>query len=147
MGNIETLASWTVKPHDDHETVKVLYTARNDVFVKCHHIEWQGSVSEWQAALLAALAPTDHYPQLTDWVRAQPSGTFLLTVFSKKQTELQRFDLRDAPRKIVLSIRETELSTASFGSGVDYYAVWLSRHVSPECESKIPRGVKVYRER
>lgn len=146
MGSLETLASKVisgdhngVEVRSSHDGTKIIVTGIGD--------HWSGSIAACHAASSAALTSPEHYPQLTDWVRAQPSGTFLLTVFSKKQTELQRFDLRDAPRKIVLSIRETELSTASFGSGVDYYAVWLSRHVSPECESKIPRGVKVYRER
>lgn len=107
---------------------------------------WRSMSREEAEQALRALTPTEHYPQLTDWVRAQPGGTFLLVVCSADEP-VASFASADAHKKVVTMIHEADLSPVSFGYGDDYQAVWLSRHVSPNCESKIPRGVKVYRER
>jgi len=121
-------------------------------YVECSVVvmreDWRAYSAEERVELRRALSESDDpcYPQLTDWVRAQPGGTFLLVVCSADEP-VASFASADAHKKVVTMIHEADLSPVSFGYGDDYQAVWLSRHVSPNCESKIPRGVKVYRER
>lgn len=144
MGSLERLARKVV----NGESIEILRRRCGEVVVNAEGDHWSGSSGAWREAVSSVMDPNYglNYPQLTDWVRAQPGGTFLLVVCSADEP-VASFASADAHKKVVTMIHEADLSPVSFGYGDDYQAVWLSRHVSPNCESKIPRGVKVYRER
>lgn len=176
----------------------------------CNEIEWRGSVSEWQAALLAALSakrveqdpvvecngkfyfhdetwsdvcgPYDTreaacgacseyaksledgivrklggtwghrlddptYPRLTSWVRSRPRGSCLLAVYADGENR-PAIAQGDSDGKFLVFVKESEIDEVI--PIERYYCfnfVWLSKEVGPGCIGKIPRGVKVYRER
>lgn len=146
MGSLERLASKAV----NGDSIEILRRRCGEVIANSEGDHWSGSPGAWREAISAVMNPSYglSYPQLTDWVRAQPSGAALLVVTNDDALSgnLKIVDV-DYRGKVVTMIVESELSPVSFGYGDDYQAVWLSRHVDPSCEAKIPRGVKVYRER
>jgi hypothetical protein len=150
MGSLELLAMRVASGRGEFTSeISVSRDLNGNVYARGCDNEWRGSVSEWQAALIVALSENVEplYPRLTDWVRAQPSGTTLLAVFPDDGIgEFASIDRGDNDGKFLGLVHEPEL-VETLASGREYSAVWLSRYVDPGCESKIPRSVKVYRER
>ena len=144
MTNLETLARLVANGGGVSvgfaESTGIIYASS-----EVANIGWHGPIAEWQTALRSALDAQPHYPQLTDWVRAQPEGSCLLAVFSKDEPIPSVF-VGDNHGKRLDDCYEVTLA-GRMSSGGNYSAVWLSRHVDPNCEAKIPRGVNVYRER
>jgi len=84
------------------------------------------------------------YPQLTDWVRAQPEGARLLVCLS--EDEARNASDMPAPSENLIYIRGHRTLFRELSSGHGITAVWLSSNVEPEYEHRIPNGVNVYRE-
>jgi hypothetical protein len=84
------------------------------------------------------------YPQLTDWVRAQPEGAKLLAVFDEEEP-IPAVSAADAHDKQLDHCREYALH-ARMSGGYGYTAVWLSRETDHTCVNRIPNGISVYRE-
>jgi hypothetical protein len=139
-GTLVIVAPETASPEQMLQSVKMARELLPNPIVMLHH-DWQ-AMSRDEA--LRALDSTEHYPTLTDWVRAQPRDSCLLIVAGNEEFRPSEYSF-DAVAKVISIIDESELTARIYGR--DWSAVWLSRHVSPECEAKIPRGIKVYRER
>jgi hypothetical protein len=101
--------------------------------------------TEAQASTFGGLEPiAPRYPQLTDWVRAQPEGTRLLAVFRDGEP-IPAVAIADNHGKQLHECYEHALYARMVG-GYGYSAVWLSREVASSCEGRVPQGVSVYRE-
>jgi len=143
MGSLERLARKVV----NGESIEILRRRCGEVVVNAEGDHWSGSSGAWREAVSSVMDPNYglNYPQLTDWVRAQPSGAALMAVFrdDENQPAIQK---GDNDGKFLAFVTESELGE-TLSSGRHYNFAWLSRHVSIDCEAKIPRGMKVYRER
>lgn len=86
--------------------------------------------------------------RIADWVQSRPTGLAYLIVVSDQELSdgLREEDWKAQLERNAVAA-ESELDHEFQPDADDGYAsVWISRHVSPDAELKIPRDVEIHRE-